>query len=454
MIIVFLLALALAWPTYGLSLAAYFAVVFVRGFLRAKARRHDARKMGAGRDLLGGSGHRPTWFMQADRRDEFGHGVVRLAVRNGVPESFVRGLFGNVENLAFLVGYVGLLEDRGGTFIEQQMAASEFVQRLWLKQGRPETFDPGDAQAAESVEERPLEPEQEVPCKPAPGIDSAHGGQRESLHQEGAQHFISDDDEAESHYIKGILSLRRADFDETYANFKDAASKGHVSAHWNLALLIGSGRITPLDIDHAADCFRAAANGGHPTATNSIYMLDAADRGGFGYNNLETMIVAGGAKDYLPAILIICACRFTYALCKQYDVVDEVINYEVPAAAKSDSPAIREFVRRTGIDLPRRRVMVQDPLDFPGLGLIIPDLEAGSPADQITDGFNQITVAFQAAGYSDDLTAFARCTILGYIVSKSGRGAHADPLLGFDRFFDFADGKRDFEESEFEDLPF
>jgi hypothetical protein len=87
-----------------------------------------------------------------------------------------------------------------------------------------------------------------------------------------------------------------------------------------------------------------------------------------------------------------------------------------------------------------------------------PDLEEGSPADGITDGFNQITVAFMGAGYSDELAAFARCTTLGYIVSKSGRGTDAEPLLGFDSFFDFADKKRDSEDSEhdrhFENLPF
>jgi hypothetical protein len=460
MIIVFLIALALAWPTYGLSLAVYFALVFVRAFLRAKARRHDARKIGAGRDLLAGSGHRPTWFMQEDRRDEFGYAVVRLAMRNGVPESFVRGLFENKENMAFLVGYIGLLEDRGGAFIEQQMAASEFVKKLWLKQGRPEMFDAGDARANESIDEQSLEPEQEVPCKPAPCVDShSDGGQGDSSHQEGAHHFISDDDEAESHYSSGVQCLRRGDFDEANTNFKAAALKGHVSAYWNLALLNGSGRITPFDIDYAADCFRTAANGGHPTATKALYMLEAADRGGFGYNNLKTMITGGGAEDCLPAILMICACRFTHVLCKQHDVTDEVTNYELPAAAKSEHPAVREFVRRTGIDLPRRRMRwVQESPDNSHMEFYSPDLEEGSPADGITDGFNQITVAFMGAGYSDELAAFARCTTLGYIVSKSGRGTDAEPLLGFDSFFDFADKKRDSEESEhdrcFEDLPF
>ena len=271
--------------------------------------------------------------------------------------------------------------------------------------------------------------------------------ERASLHKEGAQHFISDDDEAEGRYIKGVLCLRRGDYDGANDNFKAAASKGHVSAYWNLAILIGSGRVTPFDIDYAADCFRAAAGGGHPTANKWIYMLDAADRGGFGYDNLERMIAAGGSQDDLPAILIVCACRFTHVLCTQHGVTDEVIDYELPAAAKSDNPAIREFVRRTGIDLPRRPMRwVNESPDDSHMEFFSPDLEEGSPADGITDGFNQITVALMRAGYSDELAAFARCTVLGYVISKSARGTHAKPLLGLEQFFEYEDEELDLTE--------
>ena len=151
------------------------------------------------------------------------------------------------------------------------------------------------------------------------------------------------------------------------------------------------------------------------------------------------MIAATGSQDDLPAILIVCACRFTHVLCKQHSVTDEVIDYELPAAAKSDNPAIREFVRRTGIELPRRRSWVQEDLRDSRMEFFSPDLVEGSAADRITDGFNQITVAFMTAGYSDELAAFARCTVLGYLVSKSERGTHAQPLLGFEQFFEYED---------------
>lgn len=451
MLILFLIALALAWPTYGLSLVGYFALVVVRAFLQAKSRRYEARQRGAGRDLLGGHpSHPPSWIMQEDRRDEFIDGVRKLTLRNGLPESFVRGLFENKRNFKILIHYVGLLEERGGSFIEQQMAASETVKKMWLQQGKPELFDPPDAHDAEMENDGSFEADQETPYQPATSVEPrSDNGKRDSSHHEGAQHFISDDDETESRYSSGVQCLRRGDFDEANTNFKAAALKGHVSAYWNLALLNGSGRITPFDIDYAADCFLTAANGGHPIATKALYMLEAADRGGFGYNNLETMITDGDAMDCLPAILIICACRFTHALCKQHGVTDEVITYELPAAAKSDNLAIREFVRRTGIDLPRRPMKwVQESPDDSHMEFFSPDLEDGSPADGITDGFNQITVAFMRAGYSDELAAFARCTVLGYLVSKSERGTHAEPLLGFEQFFEHKDEENASEESD------
>lgn len=384
--------------------------------------------------------------MHEDRRDEFLHGVRKLTLRNGLPESFVRGLFEDKRNFKILIHYVGLLEDRGGSFIEQQVAASELVKKMWLKQGKPELFAPPDTHNAEEEDDESFDAKQEGQCQQSAGVEPrSDDDERGSRHKESSQHFISDDDEAENHYVKGVLCLRRGDHDGANENFKAAASKGHVSAYWNLAILIGSGRITPFDIDYAADCFRAAASGGHPTANEWIYMLDAADRGGFGYDNLERMIAATGSQDDLPAILIVCACRFTHVLCKQHSVTDEVIDYELPAAAKSDNPAIREFVRRTGIELPRRRSWVQEDLRDSRMEFFSPDLVEGSAADRITDGFNQITVAFMTAGYSDELAAFARCTVLGYLVSKSERGTHAEPLLGLEQFFEHEEEELDFE---------
>ena len=446
MTILFFIALVLAWPTYGLSLIGYFALVMVRAFLQAKSRRHEARQRGALRDLLGGhSSHPPSWTMQEDRRDEFINGVRYMTLRNGLPQSFVRGMVEDKRTIKILLHLVALIEQRGGSFVEQQMAASEKIEKMRLQQGKPVLFDPPDAHNADTEQDGSLEAVEETLPQEATNLEpSSADGEQGSSYHEGPQHFISDDDEIESHYSSGVQSLRHGDFEEANTNFKAAALKGHMSAYWNLTLLNGSGRITRFDIDYAADCFRTAANGGHPTATSALYMLEAADRGGFGYNNLETMIVDGGAKDCLPAILMICACRFTHALCKQHGATDEVINYELPAAAKSDNPAIREFVRRTGIDLPRRPMKwAQESLDDSHMEYFSPDIEDGSPADGITDGLNQITTAFMRAGYSDELAAFARCTVLGYLVSKSERGTHAQPLLGFEQFFECEDEDED-----------
>lgn len=235
--------------------------------------------------------------------------------------------------------------------------------------------------------------------------------------------FTSESSDIEAEYVSGVHALQRGDYDAASRHFGNAARGGHVSALYNLSLLWGMGSVTPYDFDLAADCWYKASEAGHPQATALLWQLEAADRGGFGADNLAEIAGQPNPTGGLIPSLMICAARFYDVICRKYGATVDVIAYELDAAATSDFAFVRSFIERTGID----QAFYQGGLNR---------LKSGSAADQITDGLNQFHVAMRKSGVSSELAVMARCSIVGYVISKSPYGERAKPLLGTDRFFD------------------
>jgi hypothetical protein len=234
--------------------------------------------------------------------------------------------------------------------------------------------------------------------------------------------FMSASHETEVIYTKGVLALQQNDLYVADKYLRQAALEGHVSALYNLSLMHGSGMISPYSIDFAVDCFYKAAALEHPQASQSVWLLEAADRGGFGTHNLARFAGEWASGGGLNHMLMMCACRFFDTLCRKYGATADVVAYELDAASQSEDEAVLNFIERTAIS----------PSFYEG-GM--ERLMEGSAADQITDGLNEMHLGLKRLGTRDPYCRMARCTIVGYIVSKSPYGANAEPLLGTDRFF-------------------
>lgn len=241
-------------------------------------------------------------------------------------------------------------------------------------------------------------------------------------------HIDPEKDTPDYYFKKGISFIERNDPENAGRMWKVSATRDHVPSIYNLALLNGGGTISPYDIDYAAECFYKSARLEHKEAMQSIYMLEAADRGGFGFDNLARMsgpvpTFAGvKAQMSLKPLHTVCACRFVKALCDIFNASEEVIAYELDCAATSDEEYVREFIRRTG---------VQENFYKGGSNL----LERDSPADKITDGLNQLAVSMMEKGVSKEMITFQRCTIVGYMIIHSHLGYNSTQLHGVNRFF-------------------
>lgn len=236
-------------------------------------------------------------------------------------------------------------------------------------------------------------------------------------------------DPSEQLYQKGLVHLKSGEHGLASARFSEAMELGHVSAQYNLSLLLGAGVVSPYDFDVAADCWYKAAAAGHERAKETLWLIEAADRGGFGFDNLAQMTLKQPAAQIqlgqvmLPGPLMICAARFTNVSCQKFGATMDVIAYELDGAASSDFPFVHAFIERTGID----KSFYQGGLER---------LVENSAADQITDGLNAFSVALQQSGIPLKLAVMARCSIVGQVIRKSAFGDSAKALCGTDTFFD------------------
>lgn len=131
MVVLFLLALLLAWPTVGLSIVAYVIFALFRSYLNAKSRVHDANVRHAERTLGGGETRLPSWVGDREKRRIFVDGIQKSAIAKGVSQGFLHRTLADNTTLQVLMLFAGALEEEGSSFIEQQVAVSDKLAEMW-----------------------------------------------------------------------------------------------------------------------------------------------------------------------------------------------------------------------------------------------------------------------------------------------------------------------------------
>jgi hypothetical protein len=234
--------------------------------------------------------------------------------------------------------------------------------------------------------------------------------------------FRSKNENINNLYIAGTKAIQAGDFAEADTKLRQAALGGHVSALYNLAILNGSGMVSPYDPDFAADCIYKASAAGHPGAQSTRKMLEAADKVQLTPISDTLFMPKVSAHDGLNALVMVTACRYFSGFCAKLNATRDVIAYELDGASSSEMPAVHRFIERTGLD----RSFYEG-----GMDRIAP----GSPADMATNALNELGVAMMMSGLKNEICAMARCTVVGYIIRKSPFGSRSGPLLGVSDFF-------------------
>ena len=136
-VILFILALIFAIPTYGLSVVAWFIVLYVQNYIKVKYSKYRANKKMALEEIssvINTSRNRfevirrlpdPTWLTK--RSDEFFYSISQRAIENKIPKEVVSRLFESLEVLSLLTGIAAIMERKGASFVEQQTFVLELL---------------------------------------------------------------------------------------------------------------------------------------------------------------------------------------------------------------------------------------------------------------------------------------------------------------------------------------
>lgn len=128
MVIGFLIALLLAWPTFGLSIVAYLVIAAMKGYMKGKMHKQTADEREVNQVLNTGlTGKLPSWVGDHDEVDTFVRVVGQMARHKGIPPIYVREILKNDEFIGLLLNHAGEMEALSNSRASQQMGAVNLI---------------------------------------------------------------------------------------------------------------------------------------------------------------------------------------------------------------------------------------------------------------------------------------------------------------------------------------
>lgn len=134
----FLLAILLAIPTYGLSVLAFIAYVIGRAVLTAESRMRAAdvkRAYREGQSSVNVSGHQSNQA-SAEKIKIYWDGVVEMAERRGVPAVYSNALILAPDAAKNFKTYINDSVGTDSSFLAKQTAGADYIVMSWNRMSR------------------------------------------------------------------------------------------------------------------------------------------------------------------------------------------------------------------------------------------------------------------------------------------------------------------------------
>jgi hypothetical protein len=216
----------------------------------------------------------------------------------------------------------------------------------------------------------------------------------------------SGDTALDEQYKSGVLLLKSGDYTGAARALRAAAASGHVSALYNLALMYKQGLTESFEIEKAIDLFKQAAERGHEQARLQVALFEQLGNPQGVSMELLTYLVTNfsrlggdGAFVFGYANEILCTTR-------DREELTDFVFMELDRANQGEVSA-KAFVQSTGI----ARSLFEGSLGRSG---------EGSLARMQSDRLNQIEEVLAVNGIARASVVFARCSVVGCVIKKSG----------------------------------
>lgn len=218
--------------------------------------------------------------------------------------------------------------------------------------------------------------------------------------------YSSGDTALDEQYKSGVRLLQSGDYTGAARAFRAAAASGHVSAIYNLAMMYNQGLTESFEIEKAIDLFKQAAERGHEQARLQVALFEQLGNPQGVSVQLLTYLVTNfsrlggdGAFVFGYANEILCTTR-------DREELTDFVFMELDRASQGEVSA-KAFVQSTGI----ARSLFEG-----SLGRSV----KGSLARMQSDRLNQIEEVLAVNGIARASVVFARCSVVGCVIKKSG----------------------------------
>lgn len=115
-----------------LIIIAIIGLMVISAVVKGNRRMQYADTEQALREAQEGRGRMPSWSLNDSKAHEFFYIVGKFAVRNGVPEAYVKQAFSQPTLAALICAQIaGNMETKGATFNAQKLAATEVFRRVY-----------------------------------------------------------------------------------------------------------------------------------------------------------------------------------------------------------------------------------------------------------------------------------------------------------------------------------
>jgi hypothetical protein len=216
----------------------------------------------------------------------------------------------------------------------------------------------------------------------------------------------SGDAALDEQYRSGVLLLQSGDYTGAARAFRAAATSGHVSALYNLAMMYKQGLTESFEIDKAIDLFKQAADRGHEQAKANLALFQKlGSEQGVSTEDLTALIANFSRAGGDGAFVFGYASEILRTTPDREELTDFVF-MELDRASQGEVSA-KAFVQGTGI----ARSLFEG-----SLGRSV----EGSLARMQSDRLNQIEEVLAVNGIARASVVFARCSVVGCVIKKSG----------------------------------
>lgn len=233
-------------------------------------------------------------------------------------------------------------------------------------------------------------------------------------------------------YNKGVVLLQGGDYDGALTIFNQLLSinPNYRSAVFNVAQITAGGNAKYIDIDMCADYYYKAASLEHPSMAMMLPILKACDRGGVGTTPLLTFEknVHFRAPESLKInpFLMVFVCRFLGYICVGNKISHIVIGAELDYISQKGNELSNNFLKSLNVDSE----------NYEGYSLYATE-HPESDFYLIYKFFRDLISLFESENIEEKYIEYFHCTVIGYLINRSGYNASLDENLpGIKLFFE------------------